>query len=86
MRTRRMSDNPHFPATLPYVNTLLRRRYIAVHIAQTAILSLSPDGSRASRDDPRAKHGLYVWMRKHWELEGIYNSADAARSAAKRQR
>jgi hypothetical protein len=90
-----MVSEAGFPKTLPYIGTVLGRRALAKPApglftyrpsSQTEILSLRPDGTRTTQDDPKARLGVYVWSGNHWELEEVYNTRREARNAAARIR
>jgi len=81
-----MLSKMDFPETLPHIGTVLGRRWISERHSKTEILSLRPDGTRTTQDDPTARLGVYVWRGKSWKLESVYNSRREAQSAATRIR
>jgi hypothetical protein len=75
-----------FPKTLPYIKTVIGRRWIARGFSMTEILPLRDDGTVTVQDDPTALLGLYFWNGKQFELEARYNTQREARSAQARLR
>ncbi len=78
-----MPSRANFPKTLPYIGTILGRRALGKPTpglltyrpsSKTEILSLRPDGTRTTQDDPTARLGVYVWNGKCWELKEVYHS------------
>jgi hypothetical protein len=81
-----MPSKIEFPKTLAPEGRFFDRRFIKEDMSKTLIWPLNPEGTRTTQYDPTACLGVYVWVGKHWELEGVYNTRREAKSTQRRLR